>query len=239
MSKGFFGDVKDGEFWRKIAARRDAIIQIKDVQAYEDAMKNCRGVTLEDRTIGAINCYRHVDLNAKWIFFMLPGEQDLVLMVRVVENEADAYVLYDKFPDGEDVLTFGNREDIVNRGDLFIFEPPENEEDFVFAELAWTPEFSQGMELPNGETIMADYVQEEMGTQYTELSTNPPTSVEGALCGITEFHTEADVDDPHFVIVEEGIDWDSETNTGKVQGGCCSFYLGCQISMSDIEVSIP
>ena len=236
---GFFGDVKDAKFWRQIATRRDAIIRLNDSQAMEDAMKAGKGLNTEDYTVKSIKRYRHQEANAEWIFFLLSGKQELFLMVRVVDDDADAYVMFCEDLDGTPIIAPDNRKGLLDDGNHFLFQPPEDENCFVPSDLDWTREFVQEMPDRMGKMVEAQFRQEDMGTQYTEVSENPCQPIlEGALCGITEFFTQADVDNPQFVVVEEGIDWNPEEGTGKPEGGYCTFYVGCHVDDGDVEVSL-
>ena len=240
MKKGFFGDVKDGKFWRDLDKRTDAIFKITDMQAHEDALNRGDGMNVEDRTVNEIRRYVHVNFNAEWIFFVLSGPQTIYLMVRVFDNDANAYVLFSEDPDDNPILIPGSREELIERGDLFLFEEPEDEHDFIPAELELVFNFLQNMPNSKGEEVEVEFCQESMGTQFTGLSMSPKDKdIDGCLCGITEYVTDSDVDNPLFVFVEEGIDWDPDDSEGKTEGGYCSFYAGCKIDMADIEISLP
>lgn len=234
---GFFGDVKNGSFWKYVAARHDVIVKLKDLQAMEDAMNAGNVLVMDDYTVSCVKRYKHVEANAEWIFFELSGKQTLYLMVRVVGDCADAYIMMTEDSAGVKIVAGGNREDLLERGDHFLFCAPDDESNFVPADLVWTSSFvfefvSEGEE--------AEFIQEEMGTQYAEVDVYPHDEVlQGVLCGITEFFTKEKVDNPHFVIVEEGIDWDPDVQSGKQQGGLCTFFVGCPVGMSEIEVSFP
>ena len=240
--KGFFGDKMDAAFWRSLASRKDMLFKIKDTQAYEDAMKAGKSIaTLEDKTVSWVQRYTHREANADWIFFTMPGKQPLVLMVRAVNEAADAYILFTHDESGVPVIQSGSRQDLLDGGQFFLFSAPKDENDFVPAELDWTPDFT--MDDAEGSGEPAVFAQEAMGTQYATLKTVPFDKVfNGILCGITEYHTDKKLDNPHFIVIEDGIDWNPTYPVGlrgKREGGLCTIYAGCAIPMSDIEVSLP
>lgn len=237
MAPGFYGDKKDASFWKDVATKKKVIIKIADKQAYEDAMKAGHGTNLPDYIVDQAKVYAHTGLDANWMFFRMPGEQVIYLMVRTVNENADAYIMFKELEDGKPVIRSGNRKDLMTDGNNFLFCAPENENDFVPAELDWTAEFV--MNNAEGSGTNAIFSKEEMGTQFTKAKVNPADSVlDGVLCGITEYHTDENLDNPWFIITEEGIDWNADKRTGKKKGGLCTIYAGCSIAMSDIEVSL-
>ena len=237
---GFHGDTKDGKFWRSMANQLGALVKIKDMQAVEDAMDEGRGLYLEDRQVKQIRHFRLPDLNADWIFFYLPGKQDLWLMVRVVGNDADTYTLFQPFEmeGDEHVPLFDdwNREDFLDEGVLHFFCEPDDPDDFIPAELEWTQEFTQEVVDVAGNDVETLFSKEEMGTLYPELHIKPmDPAMDGLLCGITEYDSADNIDNPHIIIVETGIDWDGETEEGKAEGGLVEIYQGCYVEPSDID----
>ena len=236
----FHGDIKDAEFWKNAATQLGSLVKIKDIQANEDAMNAGRGLYLEDREVKSIRRFKLDELDAEWIFFYLPGDQDLWLMVCVVGQEADAYVLYRPFEEDESgievpVYEDGNRSDLLKAGFYQFFDEPDDA-DFIPAELCWTCELVQEETDKNMEDIEACFVMEDMETQFAVLKTSPHDKVmDGLLCGITEYHTDNEIDDPHIVIVETGIDWNKEEEEGKEEGGFIEIYQGCHVDPSDID----
>ena len=241
------GDTKDGAFWRHMADKIEdnemegvsasALVKIKDLQANEDAMDAGNGLYLEDREVAYVKRYTRdeQDIDAEWLFFYLPGAQELALMVRIVDNASDIYILYRTFEQEEDeffpLFENWNKQDLIDDGNCGYFCAPEDSEDFVAAKLEWAQEFTEVCVDRQGEAIDAAFTQAVEGTQYVEES----SFGEPLLCGITEFTTDANIDNPHMVILESGLDYDEETGEGKAEGGLVEMYQGCEVKPFDIE----
>lgn len=139
----------------------------------------------------------------------IPAFSGLFLYTKTVDDEIDIgiYTNYD--------MPEGNRKNLVDSGDTWMFVKPENE-DFKYEELEF-----------------ADYIKFEEGVNEFEfkriLDTCNGTDSEECLALLTEYACFEDISDPRLLITELG----GEDNQN---GGLIQIFRGSLIDESEMEV---
>jgi hypothetical protein len=145
--------------------------------------------------------------------------QKLLLVVKSVDNEIDHRIYYPS-----DDFHPARREDVVKRGDVWLFEAPETPNDFDPADLQYTAEIVQKTQA--GELA---YVRKTEGERHAEYSETPARSgVQDLIATIVEYSTSGSTENPELMVLEIGA---ASRRTGEV-----TLYLGCPIRESEIDV---
>jgi hypothetical protein len=129
-----------------------------------------------------------------------------------------------------DTLQPGTRQDLVDRGALWLFQEPANPNRFDPADLRYTTTIRQNLPKPGGgdeEVVYELKGQGELQCKYTE---QPPRSGMGqeGLATVVEYRTAQEVENPEFLILDIG---EQRSSTSYVQ-----FFLGCPIKFSEVAI---
>jgi hypothetical protein len=116
------------------------------------------------------------------------------------------------------------REDVVSRGDKWLFEPPADGSNFAPADLTYTAEIDQQID---GKSLC--YARKPQGERQAACKENPLRSGIGSLLAtIVEYSTADQAENPELLILELGA---ADRGTGEV-----SLYLGAAIRASEINI---
>lgn len=178
-------------------------------------------------------------------------DENLFLSVKLVDNEISLKIFYE-------VQEFepGDRYDAINRGDEWIFEEPEETDNFRYSDLEYAS------------TIIRDIDENEIS--FTKLpqgdlhgsciSIPEESGVGDIFVTLVEYSTDSECDNPYLMIIEEeeleidkGDDWDYADDDydeeldstdyeeccdeeEKDYGGIIKLYLGSDLSPLDINL---
>lgn len=155
-----------------------------------------------------------------WVMIRLnDNHQRVMLMVKSVDDALDyrVYFALEEFHPAR-------REEVIRRGDTWLFEPPEDENDYDPADLRYTAEVVQNT--ANGEVV---YVRKEQGERHANATETPnPLGLTKQVATIVEYSTVGAAENPEFLVLEIGS---ASRRTGEV-----GLYLGCPIRESEIDV---
>jgi len=215
------------EFWRSV--KPDSTITLTDEQSIVDSIERGEGVSGRDYIVESIWKIQHDELLAEWLLFNLgDDEQNIYLVLKIVDQHIDIYVYYepDEFPPG-------NRRDVVERGDEWIFEEPADFDNFKYDELGLMREIIMNVEIKKDDDIRNEDVAYRMkgqGVMYGNCTHDPAQAGIGRIMAtVVEYSTDDSYDNPEMMILELGGEHSDE-------GGLISLMLGCGINLSDVDV---
>lgn len=197
-----------------------SFITLSDNQSMEDSQKRGQGFTGIRYAVESSAIADDSEGFASWALITLNDQhQKLLLVVKSVDNEIDHRIYY-----ASEEFRPARREDVVKRGDVWLFEAPEDENNFDAADLKYTAEITQKNDA--GELA---YVRKDQGERHADYTETPVRSgTNDLLATIVEYSTADKTDNPELLVLEIGA---ASRRTGEV-----SLYLGCPIQPSEIDV---
>ena len=220
----------DIDYWDK--GKVGSIIQLDDTQTLEFLMEQGKQVTEHgaDFEVVRIKNFSLNDNSVKIKMFYIQYEDVLwYLVVKILDNEAIVKIYFEP-----DDFECGNREDLLKAECFYLFEAPENEEDYLAEDLAFATTIDMGDEV----------FQSDMGAMYGSCFEDG----EEDFSTVVELSTESDNDNPDLMIVElsnvniEEEPDDEGYSTGEVALDINSsdtyvmFLQGCSIQLNDVEI---
>ena len=213
-------DIDNIDFWKGI--HPGSTITLKDKQAIEDSMEKGNGMKGMDYMVKTVTRLKEVNGLAEWILFLLddPGEA-IWVMVKIVEPEIDLRV-YFEHPQFEP----GNRKDMIEQENLWLFLEPENPADFLYNDLKFTDQIE--IEQDNDEMLI--YKQKGFKEMHCHGSFLPASSgMKNPMATIVEYQVQGTCDNPELLVFELGGQESSE-------GGLIRLMLGCHLRPTEIDV---
>lgn len=220
-------DKDNPEFWREIIP--GSTITLTDTQAIDDSVRKGGGVSGTDYMVESVWKIMHKDRFAEWLLFKLDDEeQELWLIAKIVDREVDLAVFFEP-----DEFRPGNRRDLVEQGDTWLFNEPDNPEDFEYDELEFVNEIIWEVESGEGEDLREMEVSYRMKGQrvlYGYCTHDPIQSGLGRImASVIEYRTDADYDNSELMLLELGGEHSRE-------GGLITMLIGCPINFSEVDV---
>lgn len=222
-------DKASPEFWLKLD--KDSVITLSDEEALDEAMEKGEGIKGIDYLITNKKVIRYEDKVIQWVIFEIEGEDEVCwFMVKIVDEELDFRVYYQ--PEGFEP---GSRADLVERGLGWLFEPPEDEDDFVPGEL----EYARYPNVPPVDEEEEDsdevsYVAKPPGPLYARCKNYPGSSSDPGFITVVEYSSEEDCSDPEMLVLEEGgLDEDGDPSP---HGGWVTILLGTPLESNEVDV---
>jgi len=211
------------EFWLNL--KPESIVTILDAQAIKDSMDAGEGTKGIDYVVKYIFKIKHVQGLAEWLLFNLEGtEQDLWLMVKIVDKKMSLRVYYEP-PEFES----GNREDMIEREEFWLFNEPENPDNFECNDLSYAIDIEQTIQTSEGEQELA-FNQKSQGEMSGTCTCLPLKSgMEKTFATLVEYIAEQKCENPELLIFELGPE-DSK------DGGLIRMMLGAELNFNDIDV---
>ena len=197
-----------------------SFIILSDNQSKEDSQKRGQGFNGIRYAVETSAIADDTEGLASWALITLNDQyQKLLLVVKSVDDAIDHRIYY-----ANEQFRPARREDVIKRGDLWLFEPPENENDFDPADLQYTAEVVQ-----KTDTAELVYVRKDQGERHADYVETPNRSgARDLVATIVEYSTSDATDNPELMILEIGS---AARRTGEV-----NLYLGCAIDPSEIDV---
>ncbi len=212
-------------FWQDILP--GSTITLSDAQAISDSMERGEGVRGIDYIVESVWKVREEDALAEWLLFKLDAEdQELYLVAKIVDRDVELRVYFEP---GE--FEPGNRREIVERGDTWLFLEPENPEDFKFDELEFVPEIEWTVEgEDDGDERRIVYRRKGQGTLYGTCTTTPPLSGLGRMMAtVVEYSTSQEFENPELMLLELGGEKGDE-------GGMITMMVGNRVAPGEVDV---
>ena len=225
-------DVNDSAYWK--AVKTGDFVGIRDVESF-----SAGNGSAPDFTVGEVRSFAILGPDARasggpssgeYRFIELLQEDAGPLYLSLVEAEGGFELRLYFSPDG---LAGGTRDELIDRGDSWLFLPPPNPDDFISSELEYAP----WPDLPE---------IEEGGTSRKLVfgPKGPGKSLYGEARDTqrpvitTEYIDETPVGgqepaNPLFLVLEEG--WMASDGSQPEEGGYLTMMLGKVIPVGDIE----
>jgi len=195
-----------------------SIIILTDPQSLEDSRKRGLGSNGIHFTVERTAIATDRENFGKWIFYWINDQvQPLLLMAKVCDGATDWRLYYRSM----DFAT-ARREDVITRGDKWLFEAPADENNFVPRQLTYTAEIDYQID---GKNIR--YVRKPQGERQATAVENPPPGTGDLLATIVEYSSADEVENPELLVLEFG----PGDATGEI-----TLYSGCPINTSDIHI---
>lgn len=155
------------DFWRSI--KPGDIVQLSDLRTIEISRKAGKGMDGLDYAVSSILRIKQENDLVEWRFFELEVSEEeeresLSLVAKIVDDKVSIAALE---PLG---IEPGSREELLDREMLFLFQPPEDEDDFDPDDLKFSAEL-----IPEDEASFG-WFQKPQGELYGEADYIPPRS---------------------------------------------------------------
>ena len=213
-------DLYNKEFWKGIEP--GSTFTLKDKQAIEDSMEKGKGMKGVDFMVKTVCRLTELNGLAQWYLFLLddPGEM-IWVMVKIVEEEIDLRVYFEP-PQFES----GNRKDMIDSENFWLFMTPDNPETFQYNDL----KFTDFLEIEEESGEMLEYKQKGFNEMHCECKMMPvPSGVKDPVATIVEYQAKMACDNPELLLFELG-------GKDASDGGLIRLMLGCSLGPTEIDV---
>ncbi|MCX6967992.1 MAG: hypothetical protein NTZ46_09505 [Verrucomicrobia bacterium] len=214
------------------AARRPAVlapwlhfppgsfITLSDNQSMEDSQKRGEGFHGIRFAVESTLVADDTEGFGTWVMLQLnDNHQRLMLVIKGVDSAIDHRIYY-----ANDDFRPARREEVVRRGDTWLFEAPENPNDFEPADLRYAAEIVQTI---GGQEI--HYVRKDQGERHANVTETPnPLGLTQQIATVVEYATTDATENPELLVLEIGA---ASRRTGEI-----TLYLGCPIRESEMDV---
>lgn len=157
---------------------------------------------------------------AEWVFYTLV-DSPLCVMMKIVDQEYEVRV-YKEDPS----FIKGNRRDQCERGEYWLFAPPENPDDFLFNSLIYTGQMKKILE--GRQVVFSQKSQRELEGEYTEKP--PRRGIDFPLLAtLVEYQANQEVEYSEVMVLEVGP-------ADDVEGGLITLLLGRTIFPHEVQI---
>lgn len=213
-------DIYDKKFWEGI--HPGSTITLKDKQAIEDSMQRGTGMKGLDFTVR--NAIQITELNnlAKWFLFMLDDPEDTIwIMVKFVDDELDLRVYFE-----HPQFMPGNRKDMIDQENYWLFMEPENPENFSMDDL----KFSDHIEIVEDDGEALIYREKGFKEMHCTCEILPVQSkIKKKVATLVEYQTKQVCENPELLLFELG-------GQDSAEGGLIRLLLGCTLGPTEIDI---
>lgn len=215
------GDKRDPAYWRAI--KPDSTLVITDDQALREDISG------QNYLIKQVIKIREKGGICEWLLFELEGQDeapDSWLMAKLVDKEVDIRVYFEP-----DDFESGNRDDMIVQSNMFLFQRPEDSEDFHCNDLEYAKHI--GWDFPGDkegdDDIHVDY-NVKVGELQGDVSYDPYQSgQEVLLATVVEFDTGDETTCPEMLVLEIG-------HPENEKGGLIRLFFGNSIKPTEADV---
>jgi len=197
-----------------------SFITLSDNQSMEDSQKRGEGFHGIRFAVESTIVADDTEGFGAWVMVQLnDNHQRLMLVVKAVDNALDHRIYY-----ANEDFHPARREEVVRRGDTWLFEAPEDANNFEAADLRYAAEIVQTL----GERVVT-YVRKDQGERHANATETPnPLGLTQQIATIVEYATSDATDNPELLVLEIGA---ASRRTGEI-----TLYLGCPIRESEIDI---
>lgn len=239
------------EHWRNINPG-DSVV-LTDEQAIQESLRRDQGADGLTYLVQSVIKISELNGLCEWRLLKLDDEeQDVRLLIKIVDDEVDLRVVF-----GADGFESGNRQDMIDAEELWLFNEPEDPDNFDLIELQFANEVLWNVPVggPTGDGMVEATYRKKVRDFYGRVFTDPPESGVGdQIATIVEYVTDADCDNPELLIletgevgsilIEEDYDEDGEfiseehetTTNAESQGGYIEVFFGALIRANEVSV---
>ena len=197
-----------------------SFITLSDSQSLEDSQKRGEGFQGIRFAVESTLVADDTEGFASWVMLQLnDNHQRLLLVVKAVDNALDHRIYY-----ANEDFRPARREEVVRRGDTWLFEAPEDENNFEPADLRYAAEIVQTL----GDRAIT-YVRKDQGERHANATETPnPLGLTQQIATVVEYSTSDATDNPELLVLEIGA---ASRRTGEI-----TLYLGCPIRETEIDL---
>ena len=197
-----------------------SFITLSDNQSMEDSQKRGEGFQGIRFAVESTMIADDTEGFGSWVMVQLnDNHQRLMLVVKAVDNALDHRIYY-----ANEGFRPARREEVVRRGDTWLFEAPEDENNFKASDLRYAAEIVQTV----GERVIT-YIRKDQGERHATVTETPnPLGLTEQIATLVEYATSDATDNPELLVLEIGA---ASRRTGEV-----ALYLGCPIRESEIDL---
>lgn len=237
-------DKSSANFWRGLKPGDQVVLT--DVQSVEEGMAKGLGTGGLHHQIKKVTTIKEMNGLCEWRLLKLDSEDDLILMVKIVDEEIDLRVYA---PVGD--VDIGDRQDMIDDDCLWLFEEPDDPEGFEVTELKYSAELGQFVDI-DGEEKEIFYARKRQGELYGRVEVQPAESgVENQIATVVEYSTGEDVPNTEIFLLETGtvgnivIEYDEEEDEettvetevlSESRGGLIELFIGASVRPSEVDV---
>ena len=147
-------DQSKADFWREV--RPESFITINDTEALMASLGQGVGLRGQECVVRSVYEIRQMDGLCEWLFFKLDNDgTEVYLLVTIVPDaEPDFTIFYEA--GGFDS---GNRQDILDAEQEYIFEEPEDTDDFEIGSLEYANEFFYDQVPEDGPAVECQFIR--------------------------------------------------------------------------------
>lgn len=209
-----------------------SVVSLSDAQAREDSLKEGRTTMSRDYTVQEIRTIEETHGLAIWKLYRIHEvEQDLWLMAKIVDHEVELRT-YFELP--EDQFMPGNRRDMVERDALWLFQQPEDPDDFDYNDLEFTTEIP-GPEEDGQPSVI--FQLKGQGVLHGNLTSAPAQQPGGrTFISIAEYRANAACANPELLLLETGGVSLDEDIPDSEEGGLITLWQGAPLAPEEVDV---
>ena len=211
-------------FWRALG--RGSVVTLSDAQTREDSIKEGRGDQPLSFTVQEIRTITETSGLAVWrLFHLTEVKEEVWLLAKVVGQEVD---LRAYFAVPAEQFQPGNRRDMVERNNLWLFQQPADPNHFTYNELEYTTTIEAPAE--NGQPV--SYRMKPQGTLHGLLRTDPPGEEgDNDFTSVVEYQADplGASENPELLLLEVG-------NADNADGGLITLWQGVALAPGEIDV---
>ena len=197
-----------------------SFLTLSDSQSLEDSQKRGEGFRGIRFAVESTLIADDTEGFGTWVMVQLnDNHQRLMLVVKAVDSALDYRIYY-----ANEDFRPARREEVVRRGDTWLFEAPEDENNFEAADLRYAAEIVQ-----TSDERVITYVRKDQGERHANATETPnPLGLTQQVATLVEYSTSDATDNPELLVLEIGA---ANRRTGEV-----TLYLGCPIRESEIDI---
>ena len=217
-------DQSKADFWREV--RPESFITINDTEALMASLGQGVGLRGQECVVRSVYEIRQMDGLCEWLFFKLDNDgTEVYLLVTIVPDaEPDFTIFYEA--GGFDS---GNRQDILDAEQEYIFEEPEDTDDFEIGSLEYANEFFYDQVPEDGPAVECQFIRKSFSPLQAWASRNPPQG-DRLLTTVVQYDTESEgAHSPEALILEMG-------NPDNDDGGLIQLFFGTSIGSHEMMV---
>ena len=217
------------ESWREV--QPGFVVKLSDNIVRNANYVAGKGDKVDVYTVSLVRRITQRESHIEWLFFRLEeNDHPLWLLAKIIDQKVTLAVLAEP----QDLIS-GNRQELINRQEYWLFQEPNDPDHIVYDELDFATEIYWVIDNPNGSPNTKDitYRMKEQGVLYGLATHIPPLFTAEPVVGVViEYSTEDDPDNPEVVIMEIGGE------EGEY-GGKITVLFGAPILSVDVQVSSP
>jgi len=209
-------DKTSPNFWRNI--RKGAFLELSDEETLLESMEDSQGA--DGVTFELLEDPQHIVIEDVCEFYIYnleaKSKTDIILIATIIGDDVELKAYFED----ADIVQADDRKGHVDRGDFWIFEEPEDVDDFEITDL----EFAQKIEFDD-----STYEMKRLGTMHGSFNGEDGMMASIAEYTLTEQSEDNETNNSELMVYEYG-DVDDE------DGGYLSVLFGYTINLTEVDI---